>query len=88
MKIKVVGPGCARCQDLGKRVREVVKEIGIYAEVEEVKDIKKIIEYSILTTPGLIINEKIICSGRVPSKAEVTTYITSELANEGEAKKE
>ena len=88
MKIKVVGPGCARCQLLGKRVNEVVKELGIDAEVEEVKDIKKIIEYSILTTPGLIIDEKIVCSGRVPSKAEVTTYITSELVNEGEAKKE
>jgi len=82
MKIKVLGPGCARCQQLEKTTREVVKELGIDAEVAEVKDIKKIMEYLILTTPGLVINEKLICSGRVPTKAEVTTFITTALAKE------
>ena len=82
MKIKVLGPGCARCHQLEQTTREVVKELGIDAEVEEVKDMKKIMEYPILTTPGLVINQKIICSGRVPTKAEVTTFITTALANE------
>ena len=82
MKIKVLGPGCARCHQLEQTTKEVVKELGIDAEVEEVKDIKKIMEYPILTTPGLVINEKLICSGRVPTKAEVTTFITTALANE------
>jgi len=62
--------------------REVVKELGIDAEIEDVKDIKKIMEYPILTTPGLVIDEKLVCSGRVPSKSEVTTFITTELAKE------
>lgn len=79
MKIKVIGPGCAKCQQLEKTVKEVVKELGIDAEIEDVKDIKKIMEYPILTTPGLVIDEKLVVSGRVPSKAEVTTFITTAL---------
>ena len=82
MKIKVLGPGCARCQQLEKTVKDAVKELGIDTEIEDVKDIKKIMEYPILTTPGLVINEKLVVSGRVPSKAEVTTFITTALAKE------
>jgi len=82
MKIKVLGPGCARCHQLEQTTREVVKELGINAEIEDVKDINKIMEYPILTTPGLVIDEKLVCSGRIPSKAEVTSFITTALANE------
>ena len=82
MKIKVLGPGCARCQQLEKTTKEVVRELGIDAEIEDVKDIKKIMEYPILTTPGLVIDDKLVCSGRVPTKAEVTTFITTALAKE------
>ena len=80
MKIKVLGPGCAKCHQLEQTTKEVVKELGIDAEIDYVKDIKKIMEYPILTTPGLVIDEKLVCSGRVPSKAEVSTYITTALA--------
>ena len=86
MKIKVLGPGCARCQQLEKTTREAVKELGIEVEIEDIRDIKKIMEYPILTTPGLVIDENLVCSGRVPTKAEVTTFITTALANQEEAK--
>ena len=85
MKIKVLGPGCAKCQQLEKTTREVVQELGIDADIEDIKDMKKIMEYPILTTPGLVIDEKLVCSGRLPTKAEVTTFITTSMANEGKA---
>ena len=82
MKIKILGPGCGRCRQLEQTTKEVVKELGLDAEVDEVKDVKRITEYPILTTPGLVIDEKLVCSGRVPTKAEVTTFITTALARE------
>ena len=83
MKIKVLGPGCAKCQQLEKTTREIVQELGIDADIEDIKDMKNIMEYPILTTPGLVIDEKLVCSGRLPTKAEVTTFITTSMANEG-----
>jgi len=82
MKIKVLGPGCARCQQLEKTVNEAVRELSIDAEIEHVRDMNKIMEYPILTTPGLVIDENLVCSGRVPTKAEVTTFITTALAKQ------
>ena len=79
MKIKVLGPGCARCHQLERTVKEVVRELSIDADIEDVKDIKKIMEYPILMTPGLVIDEKLVCSGRVPPKAEVASFITTAL---------
>ena len=75
MEIKVLGTGCAKCMQLEKTVKEAVKELGIDAKIEEVKDIKKIMQYPILTTPGLVIDEKVVCSGKIPSKDEVKKYI-------------
>jgi len=80
MNIKILGPGCARCQQLEITVREVVRELGMNATVEDVKDIKKIREYPILATPGLVIDEKLVLYGRVPSKSEVIKIISNALA--------
>ena len=63
-----------------------MRELSIDATIEEVKDIKKIMEYPILTAPGLVIDEKLVCSGRVPTKAEVTTFITTALMRENNVK--
>ena len=82
MKIKVLGPGCARCHQLEQTVKDVVKELALDAGVEEVKDMKKIMDYPIIMTPGLVINEEVVCSGRVPNKAEVTQFIMNALAKE------
>jgi len=83
MEIKVLGTGCAKCQQLERTVKEVVKEMGIDVKIEDVKDMRKIMEYPILSTPGLVINEKLVLSGHVPSKADVTKFITAALSKEG-----
>ena len=87
MKIKILGPGCARCHQVERTTREVVKELGIDASIEEVKDVKKIMGYPILTTPGLVVNDELVCSGRVPDKAEVTQFIINALNKEEKSKK-
>ena len=87
MEIKILGPGCARCSQLEQSVKDVVKELALDANIEKVKDIKRIIEYPILTTPGLVVNEELVCSGRVPTKAEVTQLIINALDKEERSKK-
>lgn len=82
MKIKILGPGCARCDQMEQTIREVVKELGIDFSLEHVRDVKKIMEYPILQTPGLVLNEELVCSGRVPTKAEVAQFITTALDKE------
>lgn len=79
MNIKILGTGCAKCNQVEKIAREVVKELGIDASIEEVKDIRKIMEYNVLITPGLVVNEEVVISGHIPSKAEVTQFIINAL---------
>jgi small redox-active disulfide protein 2 len=79
MNIKILGTGCAKCNHVEQTAREVVKELGIDATIEEVKDIKKIMEYNVLITPGLVVNEEVVSFGRIPSKAEVTQFIINAL---------
>ena len=83
MNIKILGPGCAKCHQLAKTTREVVGELGIDASIEEVKDINKIIAYQVLITPGLVLNDELVCSGRVPGKAEMSQFITAALSKKG-----
>jgi small redox-active disulfide protein 2 len=79
MNIKILGPGCAKCHALEKAVQEAIQEMKIDATVEYVKDMKKILEYPILTTPGLVIDEKVVSSGKALSKDEVSKFITRAL---------
>ncbi len=76
MNIKILGTGCAKCHMLEKSVREMVKEMHVEATIEEVKDMKKILEYPILMTPGLVIDEKLVLSGKVPDKKELMRHIS------------
>ena len=87
MKIKILGTGCVKCHQLEKMTRQVVKELGIEAVVEEVKNINKIMEYPVLTTPGLVINEKLVSSGRVLDRVEITNFILEALDREEKTEK-
>jgi len=86
VKIKILGTGCAKCHQLEQTARQAVKELAIDATIEEVKNMKKIMEYPILTTPGLVVNEELVCSGRIPTKSEVTQFIINALDKEGKQK--
>ncbi len=82
MIIKVLGSGCAKCNQLENLTKDVLKEMGIEATIEHVKDINKIMDYPILTTPGLVINEEVVVSGKMPDKAKLNQIIVNALAKE------
>jgi small redox-active disulfide protein 2 len=84
MEIKILGGGCANCRRLEKVTRQALEEMGLEADVAKVTDFSEIMTYDILTTPGLVIDGKVVSSGRVPSKAEVTKLITTALSATGE----
>jgi small redox-active disulfide protein 2 len=71
MNIKVLGPGCPKCKALEKLTREVVEQNGINAEISKVEDIMDIMSYNVMSTPALVINEKVEIKGRVPSSEEI-----------------
>ena len=71
MEIKVLGTGCPRCKALEKTTRDVLVEMGIEATIEKEEDIMKIMGYGIMHTPALVINGKVVLSGRVPSASEI-----------------
>jgi small redox-active disulfide protein 2 len=76
MLIKVLGPGCANCKRLEDRTREVVADLGIDAEIEKVTDYAEIAGYGVMKTPGLVVDEKLVVSGRVPTTREITDMLT------------
>jgi small redox-active disulfide protein 2 len=79
LNIKVLGPGCQNCQNLASLTTKAVDSLGIEARIEKVTEHAEIMKYKILATPGLVINEKVVSAGRIPSESEITTFITSAL---------
>ncbi|MDO9131113.1 MAG: thioredoxin family protein [Anaerolineales bacterium] len=82
LTIKILGSGCANCKKLEAITRQAVEQLSIEAEVIKVTDYNDIMAYNILSTPGLVINEKLVSAGRIPSPAEVTTFLTNALMAE------
>jgi small redox-active disulfide protein 2 len=75
MEIKILGTGCPKCKALEKETLKALDEMGLNVNVEKVEDIMKIMSYGVLRTPGLVINEKVVHSGSVPSINEIKSLI-------------
>jgi small redox-active disulfide protein 2 len=77
MEIKVLGTGCAKCKSLEKVTRQAIEELELDATVEKVEDIQKIMEYAVMRTPALVIDEKVVISGQLPKLAELKNVISN-----------
>ena len=77
MIIKVLGTGCPKCNSLEKLTRKVIADNNISAEIKKVDDILEIMDYGIMRTPALVVDEKVKLSGRLPSEKELFQLLTS-----------
>ncbi|MCU0298586.1 MAG: thioredoxin family protein [Candidatus Nanopelagicales bacterium] len=75
MDIKILGPGCANCHRLEERTHEAIAELGLDADVENVTDVAEIASYGIMKTPGLVVDDKVVVSGRVPTTREIAQLL-------------
>jgi small redox-active disulfide protein 2 len=75
MQVKVLGPGCARCKRLEELTREAAAEAGIPVEIEHVTDTARILDYPIVSTPGLVVEEEVKMSGRLPRREEIVAWL-------------
>jgi small redox-active disulfide protein 2 len=76
MEIKVLGSGCARCKSLENLTRQAVAELQLDATIDKVEDFQKIMEYAVMRTPALVIDEKVVLSGQVPGISELKDLLT------------
>ena len=79
LTIKVLGSGCANCKKLEATAHQAVDQLGIQAEIIKVTEYPAIMAYNVMSTPGLVINEKVVSTGRIPSTAEVSTWLANAL---------
>lgn len=77
LTVKILGSGCANCRKLEAVAREAATSAGLDAEFVKVTDMKAMLAYDLLSTPGLVINDKLVCSGRIPTQAEVRQWLAA-----------
>jgi small redox-active disulfide protein 2 len=77
--IKVLGSGCANCKRLEQITQKVVQNLALEAEIVKVTDYQEIMDHGVLNTPGLVVNNNVVSSGKIPSEAEITTWLVNAL---------
>lgn len=75
LNFKILGTGCAKCKQTETLVKQVIKEMNVEATIEKIEDIQKIMEYNVLSTPVLVVNEVIKIKGRVPTVQEIKSFL-------------
>jgi len=78
MNIKILGTGCAKCTKLEELAKKAVAELGVDANVEKVKDLDRIMDYGVMITPGLVIDEQVKATGKIPSVDQIKAWIREE----------
>jgi small redox-active disulfide protein 2 len=76
MEIKVLGTGCAKCKKLEEMTQQIVNKLGLDASIEKVEDIYKIMQFGVMRTPGLVVNNKVVLSGKMPKQKELEELLT------------
>jgi len=79
LRIKILGTGCPNCNKLEEETKKAAANLGIKADFEKVTDYKKIMEFDILSTPGLVINDRVVSSGKIPSQPELVSMLANAL---------
>jgi small redox-active disulfide protein 2 len=79
LDIKVLGPGCANCVKLEGLVKEVVAEQHLEAQIEKITDREKFADFGIMMTPGLVVNGKVLASGKIPTKTTLAHWLTEKV---------
>ena len=79
VEIKVLGSGCANCKKLEQIARKVIGNLAVDANITKVTDYKEIVNLGVMATPGLIVNDKVVSSGRIPSETEIITWVVNAL---------
>lgn len=77
LTVKILGSGCANCKKLESVARDAASETGVQAEFLKVTDMMEIMKYDLLSTPALVIDEKVVSSGRIPTKAEIQGWLSA-----------
>ena len=75
--IKVLGPGCANCKTVAKLIAAVAEEKGIAIELEKVEEIREIMSFGILSTPGVVVDGQVVHSGGIPSRQQIEQWLTA-----------
>ncbi len=82
MNIKVLGPGCTNCKTLERRTQEAIQQLGLHADIEKVEDFQRIASYGIMRTPGLVVDEKVVMSGAVPTVEKIKELLLAHTGAE------
>lgn len=75
MRIAILGTGCAKCKQAAEVVRQAVEQSGVDATIEKVDDLREIVKYTVMRTPAVAIDGRVVLSGRVPTIAEITSLL-------------
>ncbi len=75
MKIQVLGPGCAKCNQMAEEVAQAANELGVDFELEKISDMNEIMKLGVMMTPGLVVDGAVKCVGKVPTKNEIKSFL-------------